>query len=128
PLLVEDAIVELAYGDWEGKTPDELMQQYPDLFPRWRANPEGLRPPNGESPEEMRARIRGWWRRFCAEHQDTDTHALIVAHSGTIRMLIAEVLNAGFATTRRIAMPYACWSRIGVDRHAAWLEFHNREP
>jgi len=125
-LIVEDRLMELAYGDWEGKTAEEIEAQWGELFRRWRRNPAGLRPPGGESPEEMRARIQAWWHEFRRAH--LGKRALVVAHSGTIRMLIAIVLGAGIETTRKMAMPYACWSRIAADEHADWLVFHNRTP
>jgi len=128
PCEIEPRVQELAYGAWEGLSAEEIRARWPELFDRWRRNPAGLQPPGGESPEAMQARLAEWWREIRARHAQGDAPArvLLVAHSGTLRMLIAAVLAAGLETTRRIDMPYGCWSRIAADAYADWLVFHNR--
>ncbi len=130
PCEIEPRVQELAYGDWEGLKAEEIAARWPALFARWRENPAGLQPPGGESPERIRERLAGWWTEMRERWQrgEAPDRVLLVAHSGTLRMLVALALAAGFETTRRIDMPYGCWSRIAADEHADWLEFHNREP
>ena len=123
PLVVEERLVELAYGAWEGKTAQEIEAEDGALFRRWRENPAGLRPPGGEAPEELWARVADWWREF---RESGAGRALVVTHSGPLRVLASLVLGGDLATTRRLHVPYACWSRIGGDAHASWLVFHNR--
>ncbi len=129
PCEIEPRVQELAYGAWEGLRAEEIAARWPDLFARWRENPAGLEPPGGESPERMRERLADWWEELRARHQrgEAPARVLLVAHSGTLRMLAALALAAGFETTRRLDMPYGCWSRLAADAHADWLEFHNRE-
>ena len=122
-LVVEERLVELSYGEWEGKTPEEIEQQWGELFRRWRENPAGLRPPGGEAPEELWARVRAWWDEM---RQGALNRVLVITHSGPLRVLVSLVLGGDLATTRRLHVPYACWSRIGGDAHASWLVFHNR--
>ncbi|MDX8402015.1 MAG: histidine phosphatase family protein [Mariprofundaceae bacterium] len=125
---IDARVQELAYGAWEGLTPAEIRARWPDLFERWRRNPAGLRPPGGESPEAMWARLADWWTELRARRQagEVPERLLLVAHSGTLRLLIAGALGAGLETSRKIDMPYGCWSRIAADAHADWLVFHNR--
>lgn len=122
PLVVEERLVELAYGAWEGKTAQEIEAEYGALFRRWRENPAGLRPPGGEAPEELWARVADWWEDFRRQEM---RRALVVTHSGPLRVLVSLVLGGDLAMTRRLHVPYACCSRIGGDAHASWLVFHN---
>ncbi|PJA31522.1 MAG: cobalamin biosynthesis protein CobC [Zetaproteobacteria bacterium CG_4_9_14_3_um_filter_53_7] len=121
---IEPRVSEMFYGEWEGKTSAQIQQQYPGLLEQWRHNPEGMRPPGGESPEELRQRITDWWSETCITHQNR--HLLLVAHSGSLRMLIAHILAAPIATTRNLEMPYGCWSRIFHEHQRNTLQFHNR--
>ncbi len=124
PCIIEPRVMEMHYGDWEGQTAAEIRQQWPGMLERWRRDPSGMRPPGGESPEELRQRLQQWWQS-CIE-QYAGQHVLLIAHSGSLRMLLAIVLQAPIAMTRNIDMPYACWSRVGAEQDQAWLEFFNR--
>lgn len=122
--ILDERIAELHYGDWEGLSADEIRQGWPGMLERWRADPSGMRPPNGESPEELRARIEDFLRQWMA--CDAGRKLLVVAHSGSLRMLLAAALGAPIAATRRFAMPYACWSRLSLAGGQPLLEFHQR--
>jgi len=108
--IIESRLAEMDYGAWEGKTIETIKREYPGMLERWRADPTGMRPPGGESPEELRQRLYEWWEevRVCFDGY----HILLVAHSGSLRMLIALLLGQSIAYTRTIDMPYACWNRI----------------
>jgi len=121
--ILEPRVREMFYGDWEGKTIAQIKQQYPGKLEQWRNNPEGMRPPGGESSEELRQRINAWWDETCINHNGR--HLLLVSHSGSLRMLIAHILSAPIATTRNLEMPYACWSRICHQHGRNNLCFHN---
>jgi alpha-ribazole phosphatase/probable phosphoglycerate mutase len=51
---------------------------------------------------------------------------LLVAHSGTLRALLAHALGAPPAACRRLAVPYACWSRFRHADGRTVLIWHNR--
>lgn len=123
PLAIEPRLAEMHYGAWEGLTADEIRARFPGMLEQWRADPEGMRIPGAESVAELRARVTAFWDELCAEGEGG--RLLLVAHSGSLRMLIAEVLGAPIAATRRLAMPYTCWSRIAVRQGQASLVFHN---
>ncbi len=123
---IEPRLAELAYGDWEGLAPAQIERRWPELFRRWREDPAGLRPPGGEAPEELVARVEDWWHEAVRAWQGK--RVLAVGHSGPLRVLIARVLGAGLRASRRLDVPYACWSRFAADAHAGWLVFHNRLP
>lgn len=123
PLSIEPRVAEMRYGAWEGLTADEIRSRFPGMLEQWRANPEGMQIPGAETVEDLSVRIVAFWAGLRAEH--AGERILLVAHSGSLRMLIAHVMGAPIATTRRLAMPYACWSRIAVRQGQASLLFHN---
>lgn len=126
PCHIDERIAEMHYGEWEGLTHDKIHARDPGMLVQWRNNPEGMRPPGGESPEELQARIGDFWCELTAQHQGE--HVLVVAHSGSLRMLIAAAIHAPIVTTRHLHMPYACWSRLEARHGQSLLAFHNRQP
>ena len=124
PLAIEDSIKELSYGLWEGLTAQEIQQQFPNQLEAWRKDPTDLTPPQGESMKSFAERTSAFWQYLLAGGKDE--HVLIVAHSGSIRLLLAHALNAPIQTTRHLAMPYACWSRVQIKEKQVQLMFHAR--
>jgi len=113
--IIEPRLAEINYGAWEGKTINTIQQEYPGILERWRTDPTGMRPPGGESPEELRERLSAWWSEASAKFDGS--HLLLVAHSGSLRMLIALLLDQPIAYTRQIEMPYACLHRVIHKSH-----------
>ncbi|MDQ7004799.1 MAG: histidine phosphatase family protein [Ghiorsea sp.] len=124
PLVVEDRIRELSYGDWEGLTASQIQQKFPHQLEAWREDPTDLTPPQGESMQHFSSRIQSFWHDLL-EKYDSE-HILIVAHSGSIRLLLTHALHAPIQSTRHFAMPYACWSRVQVVEEKTQLAFHAR--
>ncbi|MDQ6967744.1 MAG: histidine phosphatase family protein [Mariprofundaceae bacterium] len=125
PCIIEPRIAEMHYGEWEGLTHEKIKERFPNMLAQWRNDPTGMRPPQGESPEELQSRIVDFWQDACQRYRGK--HALIVAHSGSIRMLIAHIQNQSIAYTRQIAMPYACWSRAEDHAGKSNMIFTNAE-
>jgi len=118
--IIEPRLAEMDYGAWEGKTIDAIQRQYPGMLQRWRKDPTGMRPPGGESPEALRARLSQWWEE--ARIQYDGSHILVVGHSGSLRMLIALIRGKSIAYTRTLDMPYACRKRITIQHAPGWKE------
>jgi len=112
--IIDERMAEMHYGDWEDKTHAEIEREFPGMLEKWRANPTGMRPPNGESPEELHARIADFWHDICQKY--VGNHLLVIGHSGSTRMLIAHIEKRDIAYTRKIPMPYACWSRATYEQ------------
>ena len=122
PCVVEPAIQELSYGDWEGMTAEQIEYAYPGMLQAWRQDPTQMTPPNGESMLDFAKRTQVFLHHLVQEYEQG--HVLLVAHSGSIRMLIAHALQAPIVSTRHLSMPYACWSRLSVDNGHISLQFH----
>ncbi len=125
PCEIDSRVAEMQYGEWEGLTSEEIMARYPGMLERWRVNPEAVQVPGGERVEQLRDRVAAFWSEICEQHDGK--HLLVVAHSGSLRMLLAHILAAPIASTRHLQMPYGCWSRGVHDNGYNQLIFHNRE-
>jgi len=123
PYIIDPRIAEMHYGAWEGLSHDEIEAAFPGLLAQWRKDPTGMRPPQGESPEELQARIADFWQHACQRYRGK--HALVIGHSGSTRMLIAHIQKQPIAYTRQIPMPYACWSRATYEHGQSHISFIN---
>jgi len=124
--ILDSELQELHYGAWEGLTAAEIKVLNPGVLEKWRKNPEHMSPPQGESMDDFSKRIALFLQQLVRDHEQG--HILLVAHSGTIRMLVAHALKAPIVSTRHLAMPYACWSRLQVEHNQLMLCFHGRQP
>ena len=81
----EPLLVEMDWGAWEGKTRDELIEHYGDEFENRAAKGLDLRPHGGESPREVRERVRRWLDGVVERRQPAGA----VCHQGVIRALMS---------------------------------------
>lgn len=82
----EPRIVEMDWGEWQGRTLAELRQALGESMAKNEARGLDFRPPGGESPREVVARIKPWLRELAVEGVPT----LAVTHRGVIRAILAE--------------------------------------
>lgn len=120
---VEPDIREMDFGAWEGLTMEEIEERFPGMLSRWRENPVGMRIPEAERIESFSRRVLEAWEAIW--YESVGKHVLVVAHSGSLRVILAHVLGAPLTTIRRFSMPYASWSRVIADNGKPCLEYLN---
>jgi alpha-ribazole phosphatase/probable phosphoglycerate mutase len=86
---VDDRLCELDFGDFEGRTYDELERDEPELFRRWMSSPTTVRFPNGESYADLRRRATA----ALADVRSRAESAVVVTHGGVIRSGLAAWLE-----------------------------------
>ena len=82
PFTIEEALREVSFGDWEGKTMDWLASHVPEEVARRRRDPVTFRPPGGESFEDVARRLAP-----LADLLPADGCTLVVGHRGTLSVL-----------------------------------------
>lgn len=82
----EPRIVEMDWGDWQGRTLAQLRAELGEAMARNEARGLDFRPAGGESPREVIGRVRGWLSELAREALPT----LAVTHRGVIRAVLAE--------------------------------------
>lgn len=91
----EPALIEMDYGAWEGRTLAAIRAAAPVAAAANEARGLDFRPPGGESPRDVQARLSVLARRLLAEGRDTAA----VTHKGVIRAALA--LATGWDMTGR---------------------------
>jgi probable phosphoglycerate mutase len=82
----EPRIIEMDWGDWQGESFAALRERLGEAMRDNEARGLDFRPANGESPREVRHRLKSWLREVAAAGEPT----LAVTHRGVIRALLAE--------------------------------------
>ncbi|HSW52323.1 MAG TPA: alpha-ribazole phosphatase family protein [Sulfuricaulis sp.] len=113
PLHMDDRLVELGFGAWEGRTADELTAEDPAALVRFRRDPIAHAPPGAEPLARFRGRVLEAWDALLERHRGK--HVLVVAHAGVIRMMVAHVLDIPLRHIFRLQVPSAGITRLRVE-------------
>lgn len=81
----EPALTETDWGEWEGFGLHELRGRYGEEFARNEAAGLDFRPPGGESPREVQARVVRWLAAAAGERESL----FAVTHKGVLRAVLA---------------------------------------
>ena len=79
------ALQEMDWGQWEGHTLESLRALDPLAFTRNEDRGLDFRPPDGESPRDVRSRLRQWIESLT----DQDLPAISVCHKGVLRAALS---------------------------------------
>lgn len=115
---------ELHFGDWEGKTFDEIEHQWPGMINEMYHNPESLRLPRGESFVELQQRALRAVNEII-NRGDNKTYA-IISHGAAIRAVICGLLKIPLGTAWNFSLyntGITCMTHYMEDRTI--LNFHN---
>lgn len=91
PVQPHPALIDINYGQWQGLTPDEVRQRWPEELDAWYNAPRQARIPGGETLDELRERAMAAVRALAARHEG-QTIAL-VAHTVVNRVILLAVLG-----------------------------------
>ncbi|GAK50207.1 phosphoglycerate mutase [Candidatus Moduliflexus flocculans] len=97
-LNIVDALREIDYGKWELLTVSEMKALRPDIYVEWERDPANVQAPEGESGDEVLARIRPAFDALAAAHPGQ--RILIVAHRTVNRIWLCHLLGHPIAAYR----------------------------
>ena len=125
----DSRLMEIGFGEWEGRTASDLEQEEPGQVQRFLIDPLNNTPPGAETLVEFEARIIGAWNDVLQQYRGQ--HILLVGHAGMIRMILRHVLDMPIDRMFRIQVANAAITRIRVDGEGvdafSRLLFHNGE-
>ena len=97
PLHLEENLVEIAHGLWEGQLESEIEQAFPGLLRQWQVAPETVQMPEGENLHQVWQRAIAAWDailRSVANHPEPGT-SLVVAHDAVNKAILCLLLGLG---------------------------------
>lgn len=127
PVEVDERFREVAFGEWEGRTAQDIQQDDPLRIKRFRLDPVRHRPQGSEPLDAFAARVGDGLNALLERH--AGGHVLLVAHAGVIRMVLTLSLGLPVERLYRIQVGNAAISRLRFERvEGEWLsvmEFHD---
>lgn len=114
PLQLDERLMEIGFGNWEGRTADEVEQEQPGALMRFYADPIAHPPPGAEPLAMFRHRVAAAWDDLCRRY--AGQHVLVVGHAGVIRVSVALALDLPLSSLFRIKVDNAAMTRIQCDR------------
>jgi len=84
---------EIDFGDWEGKTYNEIQREWKGLLNAWERKPSQIKIPRGESIKDLAERIRSTIKKIVSNHPDQ--RVAIITHGGPIRIILMDALGLG---------------------------------
>ena len=85
PITIVDELIEANWGEWEGQTLKQIRKENPGLVQRLDGQGLDLCPPGGESPRQVRDRLKSWLETLEHSHQRIGA----VTHRGVIRAALS---------------------------------------
>lgn len=103
-------LLDINYGQWGGRSFEDVSAQWPDLYSQWRTVPHRVQIPGGESLADVRARV-------CHGIQDVVTRhdgeiVVLVGHQVVNKVLICFMLGLDNSAFWRIRQDTCCINRF----------------
>jgi len=115
-MQIKDGLKEIAFGQWEGKTPEEVTIKFHDDYIRWLTDPGWNAPTGGKKGIEVARRSSLVLEEI--ENAYPAGNILIVSHKATIRIMLCSLLGIDIGRFRdRIDIPVGAVSVVEMAAH-----------
>lgn len=111
PVTEIPELVEIGYGEWEGRTSQDILTTDREQYEAWWRHPATVAMPGGETVNQVDERCRQAWRRIRSEIKGD---AAVVAHGGTLAHFMVHLLE-GQPETREIVVSNASITTMEYD-------------
>ena len=107
-----EGINDMNFGNWEGRSIDDVKEQNKELFDLWRYSPDKLSIPGGETLDDVRQRVAATVDDLVAKHEN-DT-VLLVTHRVVCKVLLCYLLGLDNSHFWQIAQDTTAVNRFQV--------------
>jgi probable phosphoglycerate mutase len=115
-IQLHDGLKEIAFGLWEGMTPEEVNREFHDDYIRWLTDPGWNAPTGGKKGIEVARRSSLVLEEI--ENAYPAGNILVVSHKATIRIMLCSLLGIDIGRFRdRINMPVGAVSIVEMAAH-----------
>lgn len=114
PPDLAPALIEMDWGAWEGQRLADLRERHGDAFAANERRGLDFRPPGGETPREVMARLTRW----LASLADDGPPIVAVTHNGVLRVLLAHATGWDMTGKPPVKLRSATLHRFALGREA----------
>lgn len=117
-VSVDQRLMEMGFGTWEGRLVDEVWRTEAPVISAWSRDPTSVTPPGGEPLVEVAARVMDCFAELLARYRGQ--RLLLVTHGGVIRVLLSQILGMPLSCATRLHVPSAALASVAV--------YHSDDP
>jgi len=115
-VMVDERLIEVDFGDWEGKTKEEFIAENAFLWDNWMNAPENNKAGGtGESATEIVARVSSFFDEMISRHENQTI--MVVGHNGINRLFMASKLGMPLKNYRQLAQQNSSLTEIEFDEN-----------
>ena len=104
PATVDERLKEIGFGVWEDRTADSIRAEDAGALARFYHDPVNHQPQGAEPLREFYARVSEAWQDITGSPRQ---RLLLVAHTGVIRAIVANVLSLPLSALYRMEIGFA---------------------
>lgn len=109
-VVVDERLIDMSFGEWEGRPRAEVERADAARYRTWLAEPQMFCAPGGESLAAVVARAWPTLGEIAARHRDGC--GVVVSHRVVCKLLLCAALGAGEAAFWRVRLDTASISRL----------------
>ena len=115
PAAVEPRLVEMDWGAWEGRRLAELRRADPHGLAAVEAAGLDLRPPGGERPRDVAARLAELFAELADPRAAGAERVVLVTHKGVLRAALVLATGWDYRTPPPLRLAAGDALRLGLD-------------
>jgi broad specificity phosphatase PhoE len=123
-VYVDPRFREVGMGEWEGLSPQEIIERDSVAYTAFYHDPVNNRPHGCEPLDVFGKRVADAYESILKRYPGR--HVLIVAHAGVIRAALGYVLQSDPVAWYRTRIDNAGVTRFRYGEYGNKLDFHNR--
>jgi broad specificity phosphatase PhoE len=110
-VSVDERLIEIAHGTWEGRYRDEIAANDPQRYRTWRNDPEHVAFERGETLRDVVAR----YRSFAASLVHATADTLVVTHDAICRVALLEAMGRPLHDFWRVHVENGAFAVLHAD-------------
>lgn len=113
-VKTDSRLIEVDFGDWEGKTKEEFIAENANLWNNWMEDPSIAKAGGtGESAWDVVVRVDDFYQEMMLKHPSGNI--LVVGHNGINRLYLAFKLGMPLKNYRRIVQENSAITLFSLD-------------
>lgn len=111
----DDRLIEADFGQWEGKTKEEFIEENESLWVNWMSDPATHRAGGtGETGMEIVTRVDDFFTYLQEKHKEGNV--MVVAHNGINRLYMAHKLGMPLKNYRQLVQENSSITCFSLDQ------------
>src|SRR5215467_7881222 len=115
PVSIDERLIEIHHGSWQGRTKQDIAGQWPLEWERWNTEAQRFTPPGGEAADSVRVRVEDFLSRMQGRA------VLCVSHGVVIQTLLSVLVGGRYTNHNTYEPPngsiHTVWFRNKTVRH-----------